>query len=37
MAEANSDLESIVTIIENELTLLIISSLHTLKRNKKIW
>ena len=34
MGEANSDLESIVTITENELTL-IISSIHTLKRNKK--
>ena len=34
MGEANSDSESIVTITENELTLLIISSIHTLKRNK---
>ena len=35
MEEANSNLESIVTITENELTLLIISSIHTLKRSKK--
>ena len=35
MGEANSDSESIVTITENELTLLIVSSIHTLKRNKK--
>ena len=35
MGEANSDSESIVTITENELTLLIISSIHTLKRSKK--
>ena len=35
MGEANFDLESIVIITENELTLLIISSIHTLKRNKK--
>ena len=35
MGEANSDPESIVTITENELALLIISSIHTLKRNKK--
>ena len=35
MGEANSDSESIVTITENELTLLIISSIHTLKRNQK--
>ena len=32
MGEANSYSESIT---ENELTLLIISSIHTLKRNKK--
>ena len=35
MGDANSDSESIVTITEDELTLLIISSIHTLKRNKK--
>ena len=35
MGEANSDSESTVTITEEELTLLIISSIHTLKRNKK--
>ena len=35
MGEANSDSEFIVTIIEDELTLLIISSIHTLKRSKK--
>ena len=35
MGEANSDLESIFAITENELTLLIISSIHSLKRNKK--
>ena len=35
MGEANSDSKSIVTITEDELTLLIISSIHTLKRNKK--
>ena len=35
MGEANSNSESIVTITENELTLLIISSIHTLKRNKQ--
>ena len=35
MGEANFDSESIVTITENELTLLIISSIHTLKRSKK--
>ena len=35
MGEANYDLESFVTITENELTLLIISSIHTLKKNKK--
>ena len=34
MGEANSDSES-VTITEDELTLFIISSIHTLKRNKK--
>ena len=34
MGEANSDSESIVTITKNELTFLIISSIHTLKRNK---
>ena len=34
MGEANSDSESIVTITEDELTLLIISSIHTLKGNK---
>ena len=34
MGEANFDSESIVTIIEDELTLLIISSIHTLKRKK---
>ena len=36
MGEANSDSEFIVTITENELALLIISSIHTLNRNKKI-
>ena len=35
MADINSDLESIVNIAEDEFTLLIISSIHTLKRNKK--
>ena len=35
MGEANSDSESIFAITENELTLLIISSIHSLKRNKK--
>ena len=35
MEDANSDSQSIGTITENELTLLIISSLHTLKRNRK--
>ena len=35
MGEANSDSESVVTITENELKLLIISSIHTLKVNKK--
>ena len=35
MREANYDWESIVTITEDELTLLIITSIHTLKRNKK--
>ena len=35
MEEANYDLESTVTITEDELTLLTISSIHTLKRNKK--
>ena len=35
MGDASSDSESIVTITEDELTLLIISSIHTLKRNKK--
>ena len=35
MGEANSDSEFIVTITEGELTILIISSIHTLKRNKK--
>ena len=35
MGEANSDSEFIVTITEDELTLLIISSIHTLKRSKK--
>ena len=35
MGEANSDSESIVTITDNELTLLIVSSIHTLKRNKR--
>ena len=34
MEEANSDSEPIVAITEDELTLLIISSIHTLKRNK---
>ena len=33
MGEANSDSESIVTITVDELALLIISSIHTLKRN----
>ena len=35
MGEVNSDPEYIVTITEEELTLLIISSIHKLKRNKK--
>ena len=35
MGEANSDSKSIVTNAENELTLLIISSIHRLKINKK--
>ena len=35
MGDANSDSESTVTITENELTLLIISSIYTLKRNKQ--
>ena len=35
MGEANSDSESIVTITEDELTLLIISSIHTLMKIKK--
>ena len=35
MGEANYDLESFVTITENELILLIISSIDTLKKNKK--
>ena len=35
MREANSDLESTVTITENELTVFIISLIHTLKRSKK--
>ena len=35
MGEANSDWESVVTITEDELTLLIISSIHTMKRDKK--
>ena len=35
MREANSDSESIVTITEDELKLAIISSIHTLNRNKK--
>ena len=37
MGEANSDSESVVTITENEMTLLVISSIHTLNRNKKMW
>ena len=36
MGEANSDSKSICTITENELTVLITSSIHTLKTNKKI-
>ena len=35
MGEPNSDLESIVTFTKNELKLLVISSIHMLKRNKK--
>ena len=35
MGEANYDLDSFATITENELTLLIIPSIHTLKKNKK--
>ena len=35
MGEANSDSGSIVTITDDELTLLIISSIYTLRRNKK--
>ena len=35
MGEADSDSESIVTIAEDELTLLIISSSHTVNRNRK--
>ena len=35
MGEANSGWESIVTITEDELTFLIISSIHMLKRNEK--
>ena len=35
MGEANFNSESIVTITEDEFTLLIISSIRTLKRNKK--
>ena len=35
MGEANSDSESAVTITEDELTFLVISSIHTLKRNKR--
>ena len=35
MGETNSDSEPIVTITENKLTLLSISSIHTLDRNKK--
>ena len=37
MGVANCDSEPIVTITEDELKLVIISSIHTLKRNKKIW
>ena len=36
MGKANSDSKSIATITKDELTLLIISSIHTPKRNKKI-
>ena len=35
MGKANYDSESIVTVTEDELTLLIIPSIHMLKRNKK--
>ena len=35
MEEANSDSESIVTFTKDELTLLIISSIHSLEKNKK--
>ena len=35
MGEADSDSESIVAIAEDELTLLIILSSHTLNRNRK--
>lgn len=35
MGETNSDSEPIVTITENKLTLLSISAIHTLDRNKK--
>ena len=35
MGEATSDSECIVTIIEDELTPVIFSSIHTLKTNKK--
>ena len=35
MGESNSDSEFMVTITDDKLTLLIISSLQTLQRNKK--
>ena len=35
MGEANTDSESVVFITEDGLTLLIIASIHMLKRNKK--
>ena len=35
MRESNPDAESLFTITADELTLLIISSIHTLKRNKQ--
>ena len=37
MGEKNFDSESIITIIENKLKFLIISSIHTEEKQEKMW
>ena len=37
MGETNFDSESIITITQNKLKLLIISSIHTEEKQEKMW